>query len=215
MSGDRQVVSLYAAHALATFCERGWEFAIGLFILEVFPNSLLPVAAYGVAEGLVKMLGGGHAGAWIDRSDRLTAVKKAFALQNVGNALSSAMNWMMIYFTTNNQGFHDHDYVLLVFVILFGSAAAVGNMAAKIAVQRDWAKVLFEGDSEGLAHFNATMKAIDLSGLILSPVLVGVSMDIAGVGVTALVIPLFYAFAYPIEVRPNSTHPSQCAAAVY
>ena len=133
MSGDRQVVSLYAAHALATFCERGWEFAIGLFILEVFPNSLLPVAAYGVAEGLVKMLGGGHAGAWIDRSDRLTAVKKAFALQNVGNALSSAMNWMMIYFTTNNQGFHDHDYVLLVFVILFGSAAAVGNMAAKIA----------------------------------------------------------------------------------
>jgi len=206
---DQHIHNLYAAHALATFCERGWEFAIGLFILEVFPNSLLPVAAYGVAEGLVKMLGGGHAGAYIDSVDRLSAVKKSFALQNIGNALSSVMNWIMIYSTSGDQGFHSHDYVLLVMVVMFGSVAAVGNMAAKIAVQRDWAKVLFEGDSEGLAQFNATMKAIDLSGLILSPMLVGLCMDFAGVGTTALAIPIAYALAYPVEVTPTLEHSSR------
>jgi len=110
------------------------------------------------------------------------------------------MNALMIYFAGNGQGFHDHDYVLLFLVIIFGSVAAIGNMTAKIAVQRDWAKALFEGNSEGLAKFNATMKAIDLSGLILSPVLVGLSMDFAGVGFTALLIPLVYLAAYPMEI---------------
>ena len=76
MLEDRPFFGLYVAHALATFCERGWEFAIGLFILEIFPDTLLPVAAYGVFEGLVKMLGGGHAGAYVDRTPRLEAVKK-------------------------------------------------------------------------------------------------------------------------------------------
>ena len=68
--------SLYVAHALATFCERGWEFAIGLFILEVFPDTLMPVAIYGIVEGLVKTFLGSHAGAYVDRTERMEAVTR-------------------------------------------------------------------------------------------------------------------------------------------
>jgi len=195
-------VCLYLAHALATFCERGWAFAVALFILEVFPDTLLPVALYGGVEGLVKTILGSHAGAYVDRTERMSAVMRSFAVLNVGNALSSIMNAFMIFYAVGNQGDLESQVSLglLVMVILCGSTAAVGNMAAKISLQRDWAKVLYAGDSEALATFNAVMKAIDLSALVVAPVLVGVCMDLLGVVPTALLIPVVYLVAYPVEV---------------
>jgi len=231
------MMSLYIAHTLATFCERGWEFAVGLFILEVFPDTLLPVAIYGIIEGATKTLCGSHAGAYIDRTDRMPAVSRALLVQNAGNALSSLMNFLMIYLNVGNkktmistcnatwsqlgdcsqqtpgvvidgascscqseQAFHAHDYFLLFLVIAFGSTAAVGNVAAKIAIQRDWAKVLYIDDSTGLAKFNAIMKAIELTGLILAPILVGVVSDLAGIQSAAILIPCLYAAAYLPEI---------------
>lgn len=42
--------SLYGSHALAAWGQRSWEFAVGLIMLEVWPQSLVLVSAYGLAD---------------------------------------------------------------------------------------------------------------------------------------------------------------------
>lgn len=60
-------LSLYASHALSTWGQRTWEFAVGLIMLELYPSSLALVSAYGLIDGLAKMLSGSIIGTYIDR----------------------------------------------------------------------------------------------------------------------------------------------------
>lgn len=43
-------LALYGSHALAAWGQRSWEFAVGLIMLEVWPQSLALVSAYGLAD---------------------------------------------------------------------------------------------------------------------------------------------------------------------
>ena len=60
-------LSLYASHALSTWGQRTWEFAVGLIMLELYPSSLALVSAYGLIDGLAKMLSGSTIGTYIDK----------------------------------------------------------------------------------------------------------------------------------------------------
>ena len=58
---------LYASHALSTWGQRMWEFAVGLIMLDLYPSSLALVSAFGLVDGLAKMLSGSMVGSYIDR----------------------------------------------------------------------------------------------------------------------------------------------------
>ena len=60
-------LSLYASHALSTWGQRMWEFAVGLIMLQLYPSSLVLVSAFGLADGLAKVFSGSFTGAYIDR----------------------------------------------------------------------------------------------------------------------------------------------------
>ena len=60
-------LALYASHALSTWGQRMWEFAVGLIMLELYPSSLVLVSAFGLADGLAKVFSGSFVGAYIDR----------------------------------------------------------------------------------------------------------------------------------------------------
>ena len=60
-------LALYVSHALSTWGQRMWEFALGLIMLELYPSSLVLVSAFGLADGLAKVFSGSFVGAYIDR----------------------------------------------------------------------------------------------------------------------------------------------------
>lgn len=60
-------LALYASHALSTWGQRMWEFAVGLIMLELYPSSLVLVSAFGLADGLAKVFSGSFVGRYIDR----------------------------------------------------------------------------------------------------------------------------------------------------
>ena len=64
---QRAWLALYASHALSTWCQRMWEFAIGLLMLEFRPNSLLLVSVFGMVDSGVQVLVGGAVGTYIGR----------------------------------------------------------------------------------------------------------------------------------------------------
>ena len=43
------------------------EFAVGLIMLEIYPSTLALVSAFGLVDGLAKVLSGSFVGSYIDR----------------------------------------------------------------------------------------------------------------------------------------------------
>lgn len=51
-----------------------WMFALGLFLVEITPESLQFTATYGLAAGCAVLLFGSFVGDWIDNTPRLTGM---------------------------------------------------------------------------------------------------------------------------------------------
>ncbi len=64
---DRAWLALYASHALSTWGQRMWEFAVGLLMLQLRPGSLLLVSVFGLVDGGAQVLAGGTVGSYVGR----------------------------------------------------------------------------------------------------------------------------------------------------
>ncbi len=59
--------ALYAAYTLAIWGGRTWEFAVALFLLELVPQSLLLVSAYGLLDNATRFVLSPVVGSYLDR----------------------------------------------------------------------------------------------------------------------------------------------------
>ena len=55
-----------------------WNFALGLFLVEITPNSLQFTAAFGLAGSGAVLLFGAVVGDWVDKTPRLTGMQLMF-----------------------------------------------------------------------------------------------------------------------------------------
>lgn len=91
--------AFYCAHALSTWVrararaqrpgcgsvgdppasqgDRTWQFAAALLLIDVWTDSLLAVAAYGLVTDLANTVIGPHVGDWLDRMHRLSGACSA------------------------------------------------------------------------------------------------------------------------------------------
>ena len=65
---DRKALwSLAAQHASSSWGARGWEFAAFLFLITIFPQTLLPASVFGFVTTGAAILGSGFIGGMVDR----------------------------------------------------------------------------------------------------------------------------------------------------
>eukprot|EP00042_Codosiga_hollandica_P029255 m.160204 g.160204 ORF g.160204 m.160204 type:complete len:516 (-) comp53025_c0_seq1:3569-5116(-) len=179
---------LYISHALSAWGDRMWAFAVALFFIEIWPDSILLVAIYGLACDLATGLLGAHAGDFVDRTPRLRAVFWAIIGQNCCIFVCVGSIILVLW-----KGSDLHDglfWFLVVSAILSGSLSEVANMAGSIAVEKDWVRVIAGNDSKQLAKTNAILRRIDLTCNLLGPLATGLimSMSTSGILVGALVV---------------------------
>ncbi|KAM3667130.1 solute carrier family 40 member 1 isoform X2 [Ammospiza nelsoni] len=62
---------LYLGHALSTWGDRMWHFAVSVFLVELYGNSLLLTAVYGLVVAGSVLLLGALIGDWVDKNSRL------------------------------------------------------------------------------------------------------------------------------------------------
>jgi hypothetical protein len=55
--------------------QRMWEFAIGLILLQLHPDSLVLVAVYGMVDSGVQVIAGPYLGSYVDRLDTRLACR--------------------------------------------------------------------------------------------------------------------------------------------
>eukprot|EP00884_Botryococcus_braunii_P015391 jgi/Botrbrau1/2535/Bobra.0079s0023.1 len=205
---ERARMALYASHALATWGQRMWEFAVGLVMLELQPSSLQLVAVCGLLGSAARFLAGGAVGRYVDRTERYKAACTAYVLQNAAIAVSASAAWLAL----GSRGTPALLWLFTSVAILASAVSGVGCMASLVSVEREWTKTLSQGDSEMLASLNSGMKAIDLVCLIASPLVAGVLMTWAGTGTAVAVILLWNAAAWIPECYLLQLAQSRCSS---
>ncbi|XP_062969376.1 solute carrier family 40 member 1 isoform X1 [Cynocephalus volans] len=166
---------LYLSHSLSTWGDRMWHFAVSVFLVELYGNSLLLTAVYGlVVAGSVLVLGA-IIGDWVDKNPRLKVAQTSLVVQNVSVILCGII-LMIVFLYKNELLTMYHGWVLTSCYILIITIANIANLASTatgITIQRDWIVVVAGEDRSKLADMNATIRRIDQLTNILAPMAVG------------------------------------------
>lgn len=166
---------IYMGHAMSTWGDRMWNFAVAVFLVELYGNSLLLTAVYGlVVAGSVLVLGA-IIGDWVDRNPRLKVARTSLVIQNSCVILCGLL--LMAVFQFREQLVELYNGWILttcyILVITIANIANLASTATSITIQRDWVVVVAGQDSSKLADMNATVRIIDQLTNILAPMLVG------------------------------------------
>ena len=67
----RNTTKLYLSRALSSWGDNMWSFAVGLFYIKLYPDSLRLAAIYGFSASVAIILFGAPIGRWVDKTARL------------------------------------------------------------------------------------------------------------------------------------------------
>uniref|UniRef100_A0A1A8FBL6 Solute carrier family 40 member n=1 Tax=Nothobranchius korthausae TaxID=1143690 RepID=A0A1A8FBL6_9TELE len=170
---------IYMGHALSTWGDRMWNFAVAVFLVELYGNSLLLTAVYGLVVAGSVLLLGANIGNWVDRNPRLKVAQTSLLVQNSCVIVCGVL--LMLVFQYKEQLAKLYDGWILttcyILVITIANIANLASTATSITIQRDWVVVVAGQDSSSLADMNATVRIIDQLTNILAPMLVGQIMS--------------------------------------
>ena len=92
------VLLLYISHLLSAWNSRAFEFGAFLFLATIYPQTLLPASIYALARAGSAATISPWIGRYIDRAERLRAVRLSIVGQRVAVAISCAVLLAMVQF---------------------------------------------------------------------------------------------------------------------
>ncbi|KPP74865.1 solute carrier family 40 member 1-like, partial [Scleropages formosus] len=155
--------------------DRMWHFAVAVFLVELYGNSLLLSAVYGLVVAGSVLLLGAIIGDWVDRNPRLKVAQTSLVVQNCAVILCGVLLMVVFHFQEPLKELYS-GWLLTTCYIVVITVANVANLAStatSITIQRDWVVVVAGEDRSKLADMNATVRIIDQLTNILAPMLVG------------------------------------------
>ncbi|XP_042015608.1 solute carrier family 40 member 2-like [Salvia splendens] len=186
------LLNLYVGHFLARWGSRMWEFSVGLYMINVWPDSLLVAAAYGVVECASTVIFGPLIGQLVDKLSYTRVLQLWLLSQNLSFAVAGvavvAILMHMDLVTANYTVF----IALLVLINVSGAVAVLSTLAGTILVEREWVVVISEGQSPGvLTKMNSVIRRIDLICKLFAPVLTGFVISFVSLTASALALAIW------------------------
>jgi iron-regulated transporter 1 len=191
---------LYLSYFFAAWGDRMWEFASVVFLLNLFPDTLLPPSLLGFTETSGGILGGPSIGSFIDRSNRLLVIRISVVAQNVSICVAGLVFYVALVNSSWSRRILWGIFTVLCFCAVVARLASSMN---KIALHKDWIVVLANGDSEHQTRLNANMRRIDLICSIAAPLVIGVLATLTTTAIACLVISGWSAISLFIEFFLN------------
>jgi solute carrier family 40 (iron-regulated transporter), member 1 len=141
--------------------ERSSNFAFYLFLVTIFPSTLLPASIYGFCVTGSGILFSGSVGSLIDKHNRLNIVRSATVGQKISSGVIYAL--FLLYFLTppaHNGHMNGRSLAAFVGVVLCGAILKVSTVCLTISIERDWASTIGCGSSRRLTKLNAWIRRI-------------------------------------------------------
>ena len=192
--------ALYYSYLFAALGDRMWEFASVVYLMALFPSTLLFSSVFGLCELLAGILAGPFIGRAIDSptTSRLSIVRLSIVGQNVSIAAASTVLFLLLRaLPTLSSSFLYLGYGALTATAMLAKASSSLN---KVAIHKDWLVLLGEGRSERLSSLNAAMRGIDLSCSVVGPLLVGLGEVVIGKEWMVVVVGVWAAVSVVIEL---------------
>ncbi|KAK6118226.1 hypothetical protein DH2020_048012 [Rehmannia glutinosa] len=186
------LLNLYVGHFLARWGARMWEFSVGLYMINVWPDSLLLAAAYGVVESASTALLGPFIGQLVDKLSYIQVLRLWLLSQNLSFMVAGgAVIAILIYedlMSANNVAFVS----LAILINISGAVGVLSTLAGTILIEREWVVVISEGQSPGvLTKMNSIIRRIDLSCKLFAPVVTGFIISFVSLTASALALALW------------------------
>ncbi|KAL4189543.1 hypothetical protein AMTRI_Chr08g207640 [Amborella trichopoda] len=183
---------LYVGHFLARWGARMWEFSVGLYMINVWPDSLLLAAIYGVVETASIALLGSNVGDWVNRMTYKQVLQGWLLTQNFSFMLAGGT----VFAVLSCNGLKSTNFpIFMVLVSLINIAGAVGalsTLAGTILVEREWIVVISGSQSsEILTQMNSVIRRIDLTCKLLAPVVTGFLISFISLKASAIAFALW------------------------
>ncbi|KAK8582537.1 hypothetical protein V6N13_069312 [Hibiscus sabdariffa] len=191
---------LYSAHFLARWGARMWEFSVGLYMISVWPDSLLLVAIYGVVESSSAALFGPIIGRWVDRLTYPKVLQLWLVTQNLSFIIAGcSVTALLVIPSLKFTKF----VVFITLVILTNISGAVGvlsTLAGTILVEREWLVVIAEGNPPSLlTDMNSVIRRIDLTCKLVAPVISGLIISFVSLEASAMAFALWTTITVWVE----------------
>ncbi|XP_064456286.1 solute carrier family 40 member 1-like [Ornithodoros turicata] len=177
----RKSTKLYVSRALSSWGDNMWSFAVGLFYVKLYPDSLRLAAIYGFTACIAIILLGAPIGRWVDKTPRLRAAKYSLAFQNCTVVLCAVFICVVLMIDDRQRSAQSKwlEAVTQVLVVTMAVLSRLGSLANIICVEKDWLAVLAGGDTRKLSVLNAMVRRIDMVSKLLAPLLVGQVMSLS------------------------------------
>ncbi|GLB41158.1 putative ferroportin1 (FPN1) [Lyophyllum shimeji] len=181
--------SLAAQHLSITWSQRTAEFVSYIFLIELFPASLLPSALYGFFSTLAGVLFGGNVGSLVDHPSRLKVIRINIVVAKL--AVTSVYAFLLVLLTKYpteaklasrhiNQGGHPAVWILFTLTVLSSCVMKLSDIVMSVAIERDWVTTIAAGSDARLTRLNLWMRRIDLGCKLLAPLFAGLLTSTIG-----------------------------------
>ncbi|XP_030518226.2 solute carrier family 40 member 2-like isoform X3 [Rhodamnia argentea] len=180
---------LYSGHFLARWGARMWEFSVGLYMISIWPDSLLLAAVYGVVESGSIFLLGPTIGEWVDKLSYVKVLQLWLITQNFSFVVAGATVFGMLAYPdlkSTNSGL----FIMLIIVTnVSGAMGMLSTLAGTILIEREWVVVMSEGQPPGLlTQMNSVIRRIDLICKLFAPVVSGFIISFVSLRVSAMTL---------------------------
>ncbi|XP_027905884.1 solute carrier family 40 member 2-like [Vigna unguiculata] len=191
---------LYIGHFLARWGTRMWEFSVGLYMINIWPESLLYAAIYGAVESASIAVFGPIIGKLVDKLSSLKVLQLWLVTQNLSFVIAGAcvvtlLNHSSLKFT------HFSIFMFLVLLInVCGGIGVLSTLAGTILIEREWLLVICEGQPpELLTKMNSVTRRIDLCCKLLAPVITGFIISFVSLKASAITLALWNTVSVWVE----------------
>ncbi|CAH9146853.1 unnamed protein product [Cuscuta epithymum] len=179
---------LYLGHFLSRWTARMWEFSVGLYMIHLWPNSLLLAAVYGAVETASTALLGPVVGQCVDSLSYTKALKLWLISKSIAFTIAGGAMVALLAHSMNSMAF----LLLVILINISGAVAMLSTMAGTILIEREWVVVISEGHPpEMLTNMNSIIRRIDLICKLFAPVISGSIISFISLTASAMVLALW------------------------
>ncbi|URD93947.1 solute carrier family 40 member [Musa troglodytarum] len=183
---------LYTGHFLARWGARMWEFSVGLYMINIWPDSLLFTALYGVIESASTVIFGSIVGTLVDKLTYLQVLRLWLLTQNLSFVVAGCSVTVLLVYNGLMSTAYVNFMLLVVVVNISGAVGKLSTLAGTILIEREWVVVISTGQQpEVLTKMNSVIRRIDLICKLLAPVFSGFIISFISLKASAVILALW------------------------
>ncbi|KAH1068555.1 hypothetical protein GYH30_006218 [Glycine max] len=177
-----------------------WEFSVGLYMINIWPDSLLYAAIYGAVESASIALFGSIIGRWVDKLCYVKVLQLWLVTQNLSFVVAGA-TVVALLLNSSLKLTNFSAFILMVLTInICGGIGVLSTLAGTILIEREWLLVISEGQPpEFLTKMNSVTRRIDLTCKLLAPVVTGFIISFVSLKASAITLALWNTVSVWVE----------------